>query len=76
MNESYKSYEWKLLEALASLESLNERRLVRDKVWAPSKIIIVDRVQIYTVLAWVRKKSIEPNVLVRHLAQEFHPNNM
>ena len=31
----------KLLEALASLESLNQRRLVRDKVWAPSKIIIL-----------------------------------
>ena len=29
-----------------------------------------------TVLTWVRKNSIEPNVLVRHLAQEFHPNNM
>jgi hypothetical protein len=40
----------KLLEALASLERLNQRRLVRDKVWAPSKIIIFDGAQIYTVL--------------------------
>ena len=29
-----------------------------------------------TVLTWVRKNYIEPNVLVRHLAQEFHLNNM
>ena len=35
---------------LASLESANQRRLVQDKVWAPSKIIIFDGAQIYTVL--------------------------
>ena len=40
----------KLLGALASLESLNQRGLVRDKVQAPSKITIFDGSQIYTVL--------------------------
>ena len=61
-----------MLEALASLECLNQRRWVRDKVWASSKIIIFDGAQIYTVLTWVRKNSIEPNALVRHIAQESY----
>ena len=39
----------KFWEALASLECLNQRRWVRSKVWAPSKIIILDGAQIYTV---------------------------
>ena len=55
---------------------LNQRRWWLYKVWAPSKTIIFDGAQIYTVLTWVRKNSSEPNVLVRHLAQEFHPYNM
>ena len=57
---------------LRVIKHLNQRRWWLYKVWAPSKIIVFDGAQIYTVLTWVRKNSIEPNVLVRHLAQEFH----
>ena len=35
----------KLLEARASLECLSQRRWVRDKVWAPSKIVTLDGVK-------------------------------
>ena len=54
----------------------NQRRSWLYKVWAPSKIVIFDGAQIYTVLSWGRKNSIEPNDLVRRLTQEFHQNNM
>ena len=58
------------------VKHLNLRRWWLYKAWGPSKIISFDGAQIYTVLTWVTKNPIEPNVLVRHLAQEFHPNNM
>ena len=51
----------RLVSSPLSLECLSERRWVRDKVWAPSKLVIFDGAQIYTVLAWVRKNSIEPS---------------
>ena len=61
---------------LQVVQHVNQRRWWLYKVWAPSKIIIFDGAQIYTVLTCMsQKEGMEANVLVRHLAEEIYPNN-
>ena len=61
---------------LQVVKHLNRRRWWLYKGLGPIQNYNFWRGSNQTALTWVRKNSIKPKVLVRHLAQEFHPNNM